>query len=169
MSQQLLLQPHHYYCILPYTYIYRKVWLTNRSSLPIILNLLSELSAIRTLLLFFLLAADILSLSPKWTLLRLPPTPPTKTAVQPNHPAPLKLLPLVPSPTSSNPNLQSNTLLFLSCFCRSPAHHRDNDSFYRYFVQHSSSGLVEVYNHKLSLLANADEAISYWSKCFSLC
>jgi len=47
---------HHYYCILPYThththtYIYRKGWLTTRLSFLIILNLVSEFSAVRTLL-----------------------------------------------------------------------------------------------------------------------
>jgi hypothetical protein len=75
--------------------------------------LVSKLSVVRTLLLFFLLAADILYSSPKWTLLRLPPTPPTKTA-------PLKLLPLVPSPTSSSPNLQNKTLALSLMFLLFP-------------------------------------------------
>ena len=95
------------------THIYRKGQLTIRLSLPIILNLVSELSVIRTLLLFFLLAADILSSSPKWTLLWLPPTPPTKIA-------PLKLLLLVPSPTSSSPNLQNKTLALSLMFLPFP-------------------------------------------------
>jgi hypothetical protein len=30
------------------------------------------------------------------------------------------------------------------------------------------SCFVETYEHKLSLLVNADEAISPWSRCFSL-
>ena len=61
---------HHYYCILTYTHthIYRKSWLTNRLSLLIILNLVLEPSAIRTL--------SSLSL---WTLLLLPPSPPHHT------------------------------------------------------------------------------------------
>jgi len=105
------------------TRIYTKGWLTNRLSLPVILNLVSKLSAVRTLLLLFLLAASILSSSSKWTLLLLPPASPTKTTVQPNQPATLKLLPLVLSPTSSSPNLQSRTLalslMFLSFPCTS--------------------------------------------------
>jgi hypothetical protein len=36
----LCYNPHHYYCIVPYIYIYieRECWLTNRLSLLIILN-----------------------------------------------------------------------------------------------------------------------------------
>jgi hypothetical protein len=45
---------------------------------------------------------------------------------------------------------------------------QNNDSSSHVFVQHSPSCFVEAYEHKLSLLANANEDIVFWSKCFSL-
>ena len=103
------------YC---YAHACKKGWLTNMLSLSIILNLVSELFAIRILLLLSFFAAGLLSPSPKWSLLLLPPTPLTKMAVQPNQLATQELLSLVPSPTSNNPNLQSRTMtlsfMFLS-------------------------------------------------------
>jgi hypothetical protein len=35
-------------------------------------------------------------------------------------------------------------------------------------IKHPPSCFVETYKHKLYLLTNADEAISLWSRCFSL-
>jgi len=98
------------------THIYRKGWLTNRLSLSIILNLVLESSVVRTLLLISLLAAGLLSPSPKWTLLLLPPTPPHQNGGA-AQPATQKMLPLVPSPTSSSsPNLQSRTMTLSPMF-----------------------------------------------------
>ena len=36
-------------------------------------------------------------------------------------------------------------------------------------LKHPANWVIETYEHKLSLLENADEAISPWSRCFSLC
>jgi len=55
------------------------------------------------------------------------------------------------------------------CFCRPSSCHGDNTSFYRCVVHHSSSGFIEAYDHRLSLLVNVDETISSWTRCFPLC
>jgi len=58
--------------------------------------------------------------------------------------------------------------LLLACFCHSSAHYGNTNSSHRRSIQHLPSCFVETYEHKLSLLANADEALSSWSRCFSL-
>ena len=141
---------YHYYCILPlhthtHTYICKEGWLTNRSSLLIILNLVSKPSSIRT----------IFSLSP---------------------------LQLAFSPLFLNGFycccwcLSSTTIAFicraclwllLASFCRSSTHYRNTNSSYRYFIKHPQSCFIETYDHKLSLLVNADAALSHWSRYFS--
>jgi len=71
-------------------------------------------------------------------------------------------------PTAAAPTCSLDPWFLLSCFCH-PSHHGDNTSFYRCVVQLSSSGLIEAYDHQLSLLANVNEAISSWTRCFPLC
>ena len=39
---------------------------------------------------------------------------------------------------------------------------------FHYSIKHPPNYFVETYKHKLSLLANADEALSSWLKYFSL-
>jgi len=104
---------HHYYCILPYIYIYRKGWLTIRLSLPIILNLVSEPSAVKTLFSLSPFAAGPLFTFSTWILL-LPPTSPSPQVVQHNQPALPKLLPLVPFLPHSSLHLQSLSLILPS-------------------------------------------------------
>jgi hypothetical protein len=153
-----------------HTHIYRKCWLINWLSLPIILNLVSEPSVIKTLLLLSLLVVGLISPSPKWTLLLLlQPTPPTKMAVQPNQLATQKLLPLVPSPISSRPNLQSRTmalsLMFLPSLFTSWGQ--------RLLPLLRCPTLIKWSRWSLQLqsisIDDADEAISSWSRCFPLC
>jgi len=55
----ILLCGYHFYFI--YIYIYRKGWLTNRLSILVILNLVSESSATRTFFSFSRFTADLLS------------------------------------------------------------------------------------------------------------
>jgi len=71
-------------------------------------------------------------------------------------------------PPAAAPTCRAEPWLLLPCFCHTSSHHEDNNSFYHCVVQHLSSGLIEAYDHQLSLLANADEAISSWSRCFPL-
>jgi len=153
------------------THIYRKDWLTNRLNLPIILNWVLESSTIRTLL----------SLSPQQSasslpLLNglccccclLPPSPPNRRCSTTSQP--LRsccrwfLLPPLAAPT-----YRAEPWFLLPCFCHPFSHHWDNNSFYRCVVQHSSSGLIEAYDHQLSLLTNADEVISSWLGYLPLC
>jgi len=101
---------YHYYCILPYICIYIKGWLTIRLSLPIILNLVSELSAARTLFSLPPFAAGPLFTFSTWILL-LPPTSPSPQVVQHSRPAIPKLLPLVPFLPHSSLHLQSLSLI----------------------------------------------------------
>jgi len=101
---------HHCYCILPYIYIYIKGLLTIRLSLPIILNLVSELAAVRTLFSFPLFAADPLFTFSTWILL-LPPTFPSPPVVQHSWPAIPRLLPPVPFLPHSSLHLQSLSLI----------------------------------------------------------
>ena len=157
-----------YFCVVIYiitivyypTHIYRKGWLTNRLSLPIILNLVSESSSVKTLL-SLLPTVDLLSPSPRWTLLLLLPFPLPNQRYSPAG-QPLKsccrwfFLPPAAAITC-----RAKPWFLLSCFCRPSSHHEDNNSFYRCVVQHSSSGLIETYDHQLCLLANADEVISF--------
>ena len=65
------------------THIYKKGWLTIRLSLLIILNLVLESSAVRTLLPLSPPAVGLLSPSPKWTLLLLSPFPPSNWQYSP--------------------------------------------------------------------------------------
>ena len=101
---------HHYYlyCL---AHIYKKYWLTNRLSLPIIFNLISESSAVRTFLSLSPLqpASSLTLLNGLYYCYRL--LFPTKPVVQPSRPATQKLLSLVLFPTSSSPNLQSRTMV----------------------------------------------------------
>jgi hypothetical protein len=71
-------------------------------------------------------------------------------------------------PPAATPTCYTDPWFLLPCFCRPSPHHGDNTSFYRCVVQHSSSDLIEAYDHQLSLLANVDEAISSWTRCFPL-
>jgi hypothetical protein len=155
--------------IAPRTYIYRKEWLTNRLSLPIILNLVLELSTVRTL--FSLSHLQPTSSLPLLNGLRcccclLPP--PNQRCSPIDQPfrscCHWFLLPLATTPTC-----RAEPWFLLPCLCRPSSHHEDNNSFYCCVVQHSLSGLIEAYDHQLSLLANANEAISSWSRCFPLC
>ena len=93
------------------TYIYRKCWLTNRLSLPIIFNLISESSAVRNFLSLSPLqpASSLTLLNGLYCCYCL--LFPTKPVVQPSRPATQKLLSLVLFPTSSSPNLQSRTMV----------------------------------------------------------
>jgi hypothetical protein len=57
---------------------------------------------------------------------------------------------------------------FLPSPCRSFTSHGNPHYNYYSFSEHSPSWFAKTYEHKLSLLENADEAISPWSRCFSL-
>jgi len=103
---------HYYYCMLPYIYIYRKGWLTIRLSLLIILNLVSEPSAVRTPFSLPPFAAGPLSLFPPW-ILQLPPTSLFPPVVQHSRPAIPKLLLVVSSLPNSSLHLQSMSLILL--------------------------------------------------------
>jgi len=103
---------HHTIVYCP-TYIYRKGWLTIRLSLPIILNLVSESSAVKTLFSLSPFAAGPLFTFSTWILL-LPPTSPSLQVVQHNRPALPKLLPLVPFLPHSSLHLQSLSLILPS-------------------------------------------------------
>ena len=151
------------------THIYRKGWLTNRLSLSIILNLVLKSSVVRTLLPIPSLqpASSLPLLNGLYCCCRL--LPPTKTVVQPSQPLRRCCHWFLLPPAAVAPTCRAEPWLFLPCFCRSSSHHGDNDSLYCCIVQHSSSGLIEAYDHQLSLLANADEVISSWSMCFPLC
>ena len=149
------------------TYIYRKGWLTNRLSLLIILNLVSESSAIRTLFSISPFAADLLYAFPKWILLLsslLPHHQWCSTAGQPSTSCCRWCL----SSTTSTFTCRACLWFFLLNFCRSFAPYGNTHSSYRSFIKHPPSFFVETYKYKLSLLANADEALSPWSRCFSL-
>jgi len=93
-----------------YIYIYRKGWLTNRLSILVILNLVSEPSATGTFFSFSRFTADLLSVFLTWILL-LPPTSPSPLVVQHSRPAIYKLLPVVSFLHNSNLHLQSMSLI----------------------------------------------------------
>jgi len=94
-------------------YIYRKGWLTIRLSLPIILNLVSESSAVRTLFSLSPFAVGPLFTFSTWILL-LPPTSPSPQVMQHSQLALTKLLPLVPFLPHSSLYLQSLSLILPS-------------------------------------------------------
>ena len=91
-------------------YINRKGWLTNRLSLLIILNFISESSAVRTLFSLSLLVPGLLSAFSKWILL-LPPTSPSSLVVQHKQPAIYKRLVMVSFLHNSSLHLQSMSLI----------------------------------------------------------
>ena len=92
------------------THIYRKGWLTIRLSRLIILNLVSEPAAVRTLFSLPPFAVDPLFTFSIWILL-LSPTSPSPPVVQHSRPAIPRLLPLVPFLPHSSLHLQSLSLI----------------------------------------------------------
>jgi len=101
---------HYCYCILLYTHIYRKGWLTIRLSLPIILNLVSESAAVRTLFSLPPFVAGPLFIFSTWILLLLP-TSSSPPVVQHSRPTIPRLLPLVPFLPYTSLHLQSMSLI----------------------------------------------------------
>jgi len=101
---------HNCYCILPYTHIYRKGWLTIRLSLLIILNLVSEPAVVRTLLSLTPFTVGPLFTFSTWILL-LPPTSPSPPVVQHSQLAIPRLLLLVPFLSDNSLHLQSLSLI----------------------------------------------------------
>ena len=142
-------------------YIYRKGWLTNRSSLLIILNLVSKLFAVWTL---FPLSFH---LQPAFSLLFLNEFYCCRWLFH-HH----RWCSIAGQPSTSCCCwcLSSTTTASTcrACLYRSFAPYGNTHSSYRSFIKHPPNCFIETYEHKLSLLANVDEALSPWSRCFSL-
>ena len=116
------------------THIYRKGWLTNRSSLPIIINLISEPSTVRTLLSLSPPTAGLHSPSPRWTLLLMPPSPPTNQRCSPVGQPLRSYCRWFFLPPTSAPTCRAKPWFLLLCFCRPSSHHGNNNSFYQCIV-----------------------------------
>jgi hypothetical protein len=89
--------------------------------------------------------------------------------VQHSWPAILKLLLVVSFLPNSSLHLQSMSLILLHKSLSFLCSYGNIHSSYCSFIKLPPSCFVETYKHKLSLLANVDEAISFWWRCFSLC
>jgi len=139
------------------TYIYRRGLLTNRLNFSIILNLVSEPSAIKTLL-----------PSPYGICYCCHLLPPPNRRCSLAGQSLIKYCRWFFLPPAAALTCRAKSWFLLPCLCRPSSHHEDNNSFYCCDIQHSSSGLIEAYEHQLSLLANANEAVSSWSRCFPL-
>ena len=73
-----------------------------------------------------------------------------------------------PSSTTIAFTCRTRQWRLLASFCRSSTYYENTNSSYRCSIKHPPSCFIETYEHKLSLLVNADKALSPLSRCFSL-